>query len=178
LLLLNDGFHLPRVLRTYPVDCLVEAVSAGAVDQITNCMPTVFNAGEKLMLRIDLALSTPVTNRFQAVCALNSSRAGSVLAPSYQLPGPRRSIWGFTTTQLRKPIRQLANERWLELRRHRGAIVCERGRLRTRPDARERFARPLPELVARALGEGLSRKALAREMIESTRKLEKTLSRN
>jgi hypothetical protein len=56
------------------------------------------------MLRIDLALSTPVTNRLQTVCALNLSRAGSVLAPSYQLSGPWRSIWGFTPTQLRKPI--------------------------------------------------------------------------
>jgi hypothetical protein len=37
----------------------------------------------------------------------------------------------------------------------------------------ERFERPLRELVARALGEGLSRKALAREMAESERRLER-----
>jgi hypothetical protein len=135
------------------------------------------------MLRIDLALSTPVTNRLQTVCALNLSRAGSVLAPSYQLSGPWRSIWGFTATQLRKPIvssrtRAGLSSGVIELRRHRGAIVRERGRLRARRDAMERFARPLRELVARALGEGLSRKALAREMIENARRLEKTLSRN
>jgi hypothetical protein len=37
----------------------------------------------------------------------------------------------------------------------------------------DRFARPLRELIAKALGEGLSRNALAREMMESARRLER-----
>jgi hypothetical protein len=36
----------------------------------------------------------------------------------------------------------------------------------------ERFTRPLRELVAKGLAEGLSPKSLAQEMIETARKLE------
>jgi hypothetical protein len=40
------------------------------------------------------------------------------------------------------------------------------------PDAMERFTRPLRELVAKGLAEGLSRGSLAREMVEIVRRLE------
>jgi DNA-binding transcriptional regulator YhcF (GntR family) len=67
--------------------------------------------------------------------------------------------------------RQLATEGWLELQRRNGAIVRERRSRKAGPEAMDRFARPLRELVARALGEGLSPNAVAREMMKSARKL-------
>ena len=60
--------------------------------------------------------------------------------------------------------RQLADEGWLELKRHRGAMVRERHRPSSRPDGTERFTRPLRELLAKALADGLSRKLLIREL--------------
>jgi DNA-binding transcriptional regulator YhcF (GntR family) len=71
--------------------------------------------------------------------------------------------------------RQLANEGWLELKRHHGATVVERDRPRAGPDTMERFTRPLGELVAKGLADGLSPSSLARAMIETARGLERKI---
>ena len=124
------------------------------------------------MLRIDLASRVPVYE--QIANGLRAELVSGRFSPGAKLPTVRALAidLGVHHNTVAEAYRQLANENWLELKRHRGAIVRERDRPRAGPDAMERFARPLRELVARALGEGLSRKVLAREMIESARRLE------
>jgi GntR family transcriptional regulator len=124
------------------------------------------------MLRIDLASSVPIYE--QIANGLRAELVSGRFSPGTKLPTVRALAidLGVHHNTVAEAYRQLANEGWLELRRHRGAMVRERDLPRAGRDAMERFARPLRELVARALGEGLSRNALAREMIKSARKLE------
>jgi DNA-binding transcriptional regulator YhcF (GntR family) len=124
------------------------------------------------MLRIDLASSVPVYE--QIANGLRAELVSGRFEPGARLPTVRMLAidLGVHHNTVAEAYRQLSDEGWLELKRHRGAIVCERARPRAGPEAMERFARPLRELVARALGDGLSRKALAREMLESARRLE------
>ena len=123
------------------------------------------------MLRIDLALNVPVYE--QIANGLRAELVSGQFRPGDRLPTVRELAidLGVHHNTVAEAYRQLANEGWLELKRHRGAIVCERQRPRAGPDAMERFTRPLRELVARGLAEGLSRSSLAREMIEIVRKL-------
>ncbi|MGH8201426.1 MAG: hypothetical protein ACREVO_13870 [Steroidobacteraceae bacterium] len=67
--------------------------------------------------------------------------------------------------------RELAAEGWLDLRRHRGATVLDRERPNVRVDGGESFAKPLRELIARALAQGLPRNALVKELLASARRL-------
>jgi hypothetical protein len=92
---------------------------------------------------------------------------------SYRLSGCSQSIWEFKTTQFRKPIVSLQTKTGLNSGVITVMIVRERNRPRAAPDAMNRFARPLRELVAKAFGEGLSRNALAQEMMESAQRLER-----
>lgn len=125
------------------------------------------------MLRINLASTVPVYE--QIANGLRAELVSGRFSPGAKLPTVRTLAidLGVHHNTVAEAYRQLATEGWLELRRHRGAIVCERRRPRAAADAGERFARPLRELVARALGEGLSPNRLAREMIKSARKLER-----
>jgi GntR family transcriptional regulator len=124
------------------------------------------------MLRIDLASSVPIYE--QIANGLRAELVSGRFSPGTKLPTVRALAidLGVHHNTVAEAYRQLANEGWLELKRHRGAMVRERDLPRAGRDAMERFARPLRELVARALGEGLSRNALAREMIKSARKLD------
>jgi GntR family transcriptional regulator len=125
------------------------------------------------MLRIDLASRVPVYE--QIANGLRTELVSGRFGPGDKLP-PVRTLairLGVHHNTVAEAYRQLANEGWLELKRHRGATVCERHQPRAGRDAMDRFARPLRELVARALGEGVSHDALAREMIARARKLKK-----
>ena len=125
------------------------------------------------MLRLDLASSVPVYE--QIASGLRAELVSGRFGPGDKLPPVRMLAidLGVHHNTVAEAYRQLANEGWLELKRHHGATVRERDRPRAAPDAMERFARPLRELAAKALAEGLSRNALAREMIEIARRLEK-----
>jgi DNA-binding transcriptional regulator YhcF (GntR family) len=124
------------------------------------------------MLRIDLASRVPIYE--QIANGLRAELVSGRFGPGAKLPTVRALAidLGVHHNTVAEAYRQLANEGWLELKRHRGAMVRDRDLPRAGRDAMERFARPLRELVARALGEGLSRNALAREMIKSARKVE------
>ncbi|HWE51789.1 MAG TPA: GntR family transcriptional regulator [Bryobacteraceae bacterium] len=125
------------------------------------------------MLRIDLASSAPVFE--QIANGLRAELVSGRFSPGAKLPTVRTLAidLGVHHNTVAEAYRLLASEGWLELRRHHGAAVRERGSPQAGPDARERFARPLRELVAKALGEGLSRKAIAREMNDCARRLER-----
>lgn len=124
------------------------------------------------MLRIDLASRVPVYE--QIANGLRTELVPGRFKPGTKLPTVRKLAidLGVHHNTVAEAYRQLAEEGWLDLKRRRGAIVRERHRPRARQGAMERFARPLKELVARALAEGLSPNLLIREMIESTRRLE------
>jgi DNA-binding transcriptional regulator YhcF (GntR family) len=124
------------------------------------------------MLRIDLASRVPVYE--QIANGLRAELVSGKFSPGDRLP-PVRTLaidLGIHHNTAAEAYRQLANEGWLELRRHRGAIVRKRPMPRAKPDAMERFSRPLRELVAKGLADGLSRDSLAREMIEIAQRLE------
>lgn len=125
------------------------------------------------MLRIDLAASIPVYE--QIANGLRAELVSGGLAPGDKMPTVRALAidLGVHHNTVAEAYRQLASEGWLEIRRHHGAVVCERHRPRARADAAERFAQPLRELIARALAEGLSPKLVAQKILESARNLEK-----
>lgn len=124
------------------------------------------------MLQIDLASRVPVYE--QIANGLRADLVSGRFSPGATLPTVRTLAidLGIHHNTVAEAYRQLANEGWLELKRHRGAIVRDRYLPQAGPDTMERFTRPLRELVAKGLSEGLSRSSLAREMIEIVRRLE------
>jgi len=124
------------------------------------------------MLRIDLAASTPVYE--QIANGLRAELVSGQFEPGTTLPTVRALAidLGVHHNTVAEAYRQLASEGWLDLKRHHGATVRERHRPRATPEAMDRFSRPLRELLARALADGLSRTALARAMTEVVQKLE------
>lgn len=124
------------------------------------------------MLRIDLASRVPVYE--QIANGLRAELVAGRFSSGQKLPTVRMLAvdLGVHHNTVAQAYRQLAEEGWLELRRHSGAVVRERQRPRIRSDGTERFARPLRELLARALADGLSRKLLIRELMDSARRLE------
>ena len=125
------------------------------------------------MLRIDLKSTVPVYE--QIANGLRAELVAGRFNPGAKLPTVRSLAidLGVHHNTVAEAYRQLADEGWLELQRHNGATVCERNRPQAGPEAMERFSRPLRELIAKAVGEGLSPNRVAREMMKSARKLER-----
>ena len=125
------------------------------------------------MLRLDLASRVPVYE--QIANGLRAELVSGEFAPGEKMPTVRELAvdLGVHHNTVAEAYRQLAKEGWLELKRHHGAIVRARHRPRPHPDAIDKFARPLRELMARALADGLSSSQVVHEMLESARRLEK-----
>jgi GntR family transcriptional regulator len=123
------------------------------------------------MLQIDLASKVPVYE--QIANGLRAELVTGHFAPGDKLPTVRALAidLGVHHNTVAQAYRHLADEGWLELMRHRGAVVQERRHPSNAPDTPERFTRPLRELLAKALAEGLSRKWLIRELTDSARRL-------
>lgn len=124
------------------------------------------------MLRIDLASNVPVYE--QIANGLRAELVAGHFGPGDKLPTVRALAidLGVHHNTVAEAYRRLADEGWLELKRHRGAMVRERNRSPGRSQGPERFTRPLRELLAKALAEGLSRKLLIRELMNSAHRLE------
>lgn len=124
------------------------------------------------MLRIDLASRAPVYE--QIANGLRAELVAGHFGPGDKLPTVRALAidLGVHHNTVAEAYRRLADEGWLELKRHRGAMVRERHPPPSRAEGREGFARPLRELLAKALAEGLSRRFLIRELMESAHRLE------
>jgi DNA-binding transcriptional regulator YhcF (GntR family) len=60
--------------------------------------------------------------------------------------------------------RLLADEGWLELRRHHGAKVIERPTQRATTATQKNFSQRLRELTARAVADGVDAKIIARQL--------------
>jgi GntR family transcriptional regulator len=124
------------------------------------------------MLRIDLASRVPVYE--QIANGLRAELVAGKFSPGEKLPTVRTLAinLGVHHNTVAEAYRQLANEGWLELKRHHGAIVRRRDQPAAGPDTMERFTRPLGELIAKGLADGLSPSSLAGEMIEIARRLQ------
>jgi DNA-binding transcriptional regulator YhcF (GntR family) len=124
------------------------------------------------MLRIDLASRTPVYE--QIVSAIRAELVAGRYRSGDRLPTVRTLAvdLGIHHNTVAQAYRELAAEGWLDLRRHRGAIVLDRARPRVRVDIGESFAQPLRELIARALADGLPRNSLVKELLDSARRLQ------
>lgn len=125
------------------------------------------------MLRIDLASRVPVYE--QIADGLRAELVAGKVNPGEKLPTVRTLAidLGVHHNTVAEAYRQLANQGWLELRRHHGAIVRERDLPVVGPDTMDRFIGPLQQLIAKALANGLSPGSLAREMIEIAQRLER-----
>src|SRR6202000_153061 len=115
-----------------------------------------FAFASPVMLRTYLASRVPVYE--QIANGLRAELVSGKFSPGDKLPTVRTLAinLGVHHNTVAEAYRQLAHEGWLELKRHRGAIVRKRDHPEAGPDAMERFTRPLRELVAKGLADGLS----------------------
>ncbi len=123
------------------------------------------------MLRIDLASKVPVYE--QIANGLRTELVSGQFTPGDKLPTVRALAidLGVHHNTVAQAYRQLADEGWLDLRRHRGATVQNR-HAQSRHVGPEKFTRTLRELLAKTLADGLSRQTLIGELIDSARRLE------
>ena len=122
-------------------------------------------------LRIDPDSPVPVYR--QVVDGLRSLLVEGALQPGDALPTVRELglDLGVHFNTIAEAYRVLAAEGWLDLRRRRGAIVTERATPRQEPDADEQFSRSLRQLIAQVRAEGLSVRAITKELERLTREL-------
>lgn len=111
-------------------------------------------------IRIDLASPVPVYRQIED--ALRALMVEGRLRPGDPLPTVRRLAvdLGIHHNTVAEAYRQLAAEGWLDLRRHRGAVVCPREHPLPAAGALESFTQRLRELIAKAHAEGLAPAAI------------------
>jgi GntR family transcriptional regulator len=122
-------------------------------------MPT---QAEIPILRIDLASPTPVYR--QIVDSLRALLVSGVFAPGERLPTVREMAidLGVNHNTVAEAYRLLAEEGWLELKRHHGATVILRPAQRAGPARQEDFVQRLRELAARAIADGVDKEEVAK----------------
>lgn len=119
--------------------------------------------GQKI-LRIDL--SQPVPAYRQIADGLRALLVGGEFKPGDYLPTVRQLAIDLAVNHntVAQAYRLLAEEGWLELRRHSGAKVIERRSQRAGADSQQNFSQRLRELAARAAADGLDAKVIARQL--------------
>jgi GntR family transcriptional regulator len=122
------------------------------------------NSARQHTLRIDL--KQPVPAYRQIVDGLRALLVGGAFEPGDRLPTVRQLAIDLAVhhNTVAQAYRVLAEEGWLELRRHRGAQVIERRVQRATAASQQNFSRRLRELAARAVAEGVDAKAIARQL--------------
>jgi GntR family transcriptional regulator len=122
-------------------------------------MPT---QGEMPMLRIDLGSPTPVYR--QIVDSLRALLVNGAFAPGERLPTVREIAvdLGVNHNTVAEAYRLLAEEGWLELKRHHGATVLRRPPQPAEPARQEDFVQRLRELAARAVADGVDKEEVAK----------------
>jgi len=122
-------------------------------------MPT---EGEMPILRIDLGSSTPVYR--QIVDSLGALLVHGAFAPGERLPTVREMAvdLGVNHNTVAEAYRLLAEEGWLDLKRHHGATVILRPTQRAEPARQEDFVQRLRELAARAVADGVDKEEVAK----------------
>jgi GntR family transcriptional regulator len=117
---------------------------------------------EMPILRIDLGSSTPVYR--QIVDSLRALLVGGAFAPGERLPTVREMAidLGVNHNTVAEAYRLLAEEGWLDLKRHHGATVILRPAQRAEPARQEDFVQRLRELAARAIADGVDKEEVAK----------------
>ncbi len=125
---------------------------------MTNKRPTA-------VLRIDLGSPTPAYR--QILDGLRALLVGGAFKPGERLPTVRQMAIDLAVNHntVAEAYRLLAEERWLELRRHHGATVLARQPQRARPERRDDFVRRLRELAAGAIADGLDTGVVATQLM-------------
>lgn len=119
---------------------------------------------ETPVLRIDLASPTPVYR--QIADGLRALLVHGSFQPGDRLPTVRQIAIDLAVhhNTVAQAYRLLAEEGWLDLRRHRGATVIERPSQPASDVLRQNFSQRLRELTAQALADGLDVRAVARQL--------------
>ena len=119
---------------------------------------------EMPILRIDLGSPTPVYR--QIVDSLRALLVGGAFAPGERLPTVREIAidLGVNHNTVAEAYRLLAEEGWLELKRHHGATVIPRPPQRAQPARQQDFVQRLRELAARAIADGVDKAAVAKQL--------------
>jgi GntR family transcriptional regulator len=122
-------------------------------------MPT---EGEMPILRIDLGSPTPVYR--QIIDSLRALLVNGAFAPGERLPTVREMAidLGINHNTVAEAYRLLAEEGWLDLKRHHGATVILRPTQRAEPARQEDFVQRLRELAARAVADGVDKEEVAK----------------
>jgi len=118
--------------------------------------------GDIPILRIDLGSPTPVYR--QIVDSLRALLVHGAFAPGGRLPTVREMAidLGVNHNTVAEAYRLLAEEGWLELKRHHGATVIPRPPPPPEPARREDFVQRLRELAARAVADGVAKEDVAK----------------
>jgi GntR family transcriptional regulator len=119
---------------------------------------------ETKVLRIDLASPTPVYR--QIADGLRALLVHGSFKPGDRLPTVRQVAIDLAVhhNTVAQAYRLLAEEGWLNLRRHRGATVLERRAQSPNAASHQNFYQRLRELTARAAADGLDAKAIAHQL--------------
>ena len=125
------------------------------------------------VLRIDLSSPTPVYR--QIADGLRALLVHGAFKPGDRLPTVRQIAIDLAVhhNTVAQAYRLLAEEGWLDLRRHRGATVIERRSQTASAASRQNFSQRLRELTARAAADGLDAKAIARQLDTLSNELNK-----
>jgi GntR family transcriptional regulator len=119
---------------------------------------------ETTVLRIDLASPAPVYR--QIADGLRALLVHGAFKPGDRLPTVRQIAIDLAVhhNTVAQAYRLLAEEGWLDLRRHRGATVLVRRAQPASAASHQNFSQRLRELTARAVADGLDAKAIARQL--------------
>jgi GntR family transcriptional regulator len=114
------------------------------------------------ILRIDL--NHPVSVYRQIADGMRILLVSAAFQPGDRLPTVRQLAIDLAVhhNTVAQAYRLLADEGWLELKRHRGAKVLERHARRATAASQENFSQRLRELMARAMADGVDAKTIAR----------------
>jgi GntR family transcriptional regulator len=116
------------------------------------------------LLRIDLSHSVPAYR--QIADGLRALLVDGTFAPGDRLPTVRQLATDLAVhhNTVAQAYRLLADEGWLDLKRHRGVTVRERRAQRATAATQQNFLQRLRELTARAASDGLDSKTIARHL--------------
>lgn len=116
------------------------------------------------VLRIDLRSPVPVYR--QILDGLRALLVGGVFKPGDKLPTVRQMAIDLAVNHntVAEAYRLLAEEGWLDLKRHHGATVLSREPQRAGPRRSAEFAQRLQELAALAIADGVDKETLAKQL--------------